>query len=289
MEEVVAPCDACQKEDANLRCSNCHCYYYCSKSCQLEHWKKEHRKECKALAKHMIDFNTADKKMDVFIDKNKEASSQDCSVCFEQIDINQLQLPCHHVFCLECMVKVNCEVNALQCPLCRSETDGLVHQYLLSNIVMFIGRARRSPFKRAQYCHLARLEYEKLKTIEGHYSKSISSQMAVKVTVADLYFVEGNYSTAEMCALEAVQSNTLTGSGLTEALMIIANSRMESENYTGAVESYKNIYTVVGDDFEHNTSAMRNFYHNLSRCFYHIGDYEMSLQMGGVAVTMNRH
>jgi tetratricopeptide (TPR) repeat protein len=45
----------------------------------------------------------------------------------------------------------------------------------------------------------------------------------------------------------------------------------------------------MGDDFEHYTDTIRNFYQNLSRCFYHIGDYKMSIQMGDAAVTMNRH
>lgn len=106
MEELSSPCGACQNENANLRCSGCKCYYYCNKSCQ------KIMNECIRLARHLIDFNIKDKKMNVFIDKNKEASSEECCVCYELIDSNQLQLPCNHVFCVEYMLKVNTEFNA---------------------------------------------------------------------------------------------------------------------------------------------------------------------------------
>jgi hypothetical protein len=128
------------------------------------------------------------------------------------------------------MVKVNSKFGALQCPLCRSETilyKGHIHQYLLSNVVIFIGRARRSPLKRAQYCQIARSEYEKLKTLEGDLKHSLVSQMNIKITTADLFFVEGDYETAEKYSLEAVQSNALSGAALLQALMTVANSRME--------------------------------------------------------------
>ena len=34
-----------------LRCSRCKLFYYCSKECQVEHYKKTHRHFCKAISR----------------------------------------------------------------------------------------------------------------------------------------------------------------------------------------------------------------------------------------------
>ena len=41
-----------QKEGKiTLRCGGCKIFFYCSKECQEEHWKKTHRQHCKHLSK----------------------------------------------------------------------------------------------------------------------------------------------------------------------------------------------------------------------------------------------
>jgi hypothetical protein len=288
MEDTrTSPCDACENDNANLRCSVCQCYYYCSKICQKKHWKT-HKEECAAIVQNNLSLREKDKKMDIFVEKSQEASDE-CCICFEQIDANQLQLPCNHIFCVECMRKVNMESDCLDCPLCRSETDGFIHQYLMKNIVMFVQRARRSPLKRAHYCRLARLEYAKMKTMEEDYNKNLEDCMTVKIMIADLSFVERDYITAEKESLEVVRSNALSGDALVDTLMNIAASRMELENYTGAIESYTDIYRRLGDDFQQYKSARRQIYHDMSRCFYHISNYQKSIDIGSVAVAINRH
>jgi hypothetical protein len=172
MEEVgFSPCDACQNKIANLRCSNCKCNYYCDKSCQKAHWKI-HKKECIRLTKKKLAFNVADNESHTLENRNQDnASSGECCICFEQIDVNQLQLPCigvnktlftpyscNHNFCVECMLKVKMEFKKTFCPLCiLTDTGGWINEYLKTNIVMFLQRAKSSPFKRAHYCHLARI------------------------------------------------------------------------------------------------------------------------------------
>jgi hypothetical protein len=39
-----------QAANVNLRCSRCKVMSYCGKECQLEHWAKHHKQQCKALA-----------------------------------------------------------------------------------------------------------------------------------------------------------------------------------------------------------------------------------------------
>lgn len=48
LEQAASRCATCQKADCKLkRCSACQKTYYCSRSCQMNHWK-QHRELCKA-------------------------------------------------------------------------------------------------------------------------------------------------------------------------------------------------------------------------------------------------
>jgi hypothetical protein len=40
-------CASCH-EEGGMACKNCQLVVYCSRECQVEHWKKEHKKHCKS-------------------------------------------------------------------------------------------------------------------------------------------------------------------------------------------------------------------------------------------------
>eukprot|EP01084_Bolivina_argentea_P254214 427337_1 len=44
-------CVSCQKPNASKLCGGCKQVHYCSKTCQVNHWKSNHKKECKRLKK----------------------------------------------------------------------------------------------------------------------------------------------------------------------------------------------------------------------------------------------
>uniref|UniRef100_A0ACB8EGF7 Uncharacterized protein n=2 Tax=Sphaerodactylus townsendi TaxID=933632 RepID=A0ACB8EGF7_9SAUR len=60
---------------------------------------------------------------------NAEASSLDCVICFTRYDrIFKVpkELSCGHIFCLECLARINVsseDVNAISCPVCRAPTS----------------------------------------------------------------------------------------------------------------------------------------------------------------------
>ena len=56
----MANCQVCEKPGCHLRCSLCHGAYYCSRECQLKHWKA-HKKECKKLQKKNSSSNSLSK------------------------------------------------------------------------------------------------------------------------------------------------------------------------------------------------------------------------------------
>ena len=48
--EVARFCDLCESRNANKRCGGCRVRWYCSKECQVLHWKRGgHKRECQAL------------------------------------------------------------------------------------------------------------------------------------------------------------------------------------------------------------------------------------------------
>ncbi|XP_060094239.1 RING finger protein 225 [Heteronotia binoei] len=60
---------------------------------------------------------------------NSEASSLDCVICFTRYDrIFKVpkKLSCSHIFCLECLARINVsseDVNTITCPVCRAPTN----------------------------------------------------------------------------------------------------------------------------------------------------------------------
>lgn len=60
---------------------------------------------------------------------NSEAGSLDCVICFTRYDrIFRVpkKLSCSHIFCLECLARINVsseDVNTITCPICRAPTS----------------------------------------------------------------------------------------------------------------------------------------------------------------------
>ena len=57
MEPVT--CDNCGKlqcKEKRLRCSRCKTSYYCNKSCQTNHWRKEHKYNCNKKEKMLTEI-----------------------------------------------------------------------------------------------------------------------------------------------------------------------------------------------------------------------------------------
>jgi hypothetical protein len=49
--KLAARCANCDKAGKSLECSQCFSVTYCSKECQVSHWKCKHKKDCKRLRK----------------------------------------------------------------------------------------------------------------------------------------------------------------------------------------------------------------------------------------------
>lgn len=60
-DEKVTACESCGQVGAKKKCGRCRCVYYCSRECQVEHWKM-HKHVCAKMASaiHKADADRAD-------------------------------------------------------------------------------------------------------------------------------------------------------------------------------------------------------------------------------------
>jgi len=54
-EPNLPPCDVCGELWSGKRCAGCQSAFYCSRKCQIKHWKKGHKHECATLQQKCID------------------------------------------------------------------------------------------------------------------------------------------------------------------------------------------------------------------------------------------
>ena len=104
-------------------CSRCRLVFYCSESCQRQHWTKgEHKRFCVAIGDRKIKNAVPEAIMPT--ETKPEASpvtSEECAVCMEPLNKSATRtLPCGHIFHHDCIADVQSFGLSQKCPLCRS-------------------------------------------------------------------------------------------------------------------------------------------------------------------------
>jgi TPR repeat protein len=121
---TVKTCGYCQSaEDLEHKlqaCSRCRLVSYCSKSCQLAHWKNGHKQACVSLKDRKPDpsINTLNQSQEA---KNK-ATEIICVICLEPLkEPSTCTLPCTHSFHNRCVSNLRSQTTSQVCPLCRTD------------------------------------------------------------------------------------------------------------------------------------------------------------------------
>lgn len=208
---VVDPCDACGKLGASMRCGNCKCVYYCDQICQKRDWKA-HKPTCRMLVKKIAEAEMIKEKTLNFEKVYNENANESCCICFELVEnVNQLQLPCHHIFCTSCLThhqdhhmkqfRENILFDAslrMTCPLCRAElTSDNLFQYVYANITKMTNQAHTYPKDSAIRNHLvsiARKEYDRLVSLLNTSEIKPTNRYLFDLSLAELLLLEGNFS-----------------------------------------------------------------------------------------------
>lgn len=104
---MATKCGKCAVEKENMqRCSKCHIMYYCSRKCQIEDWKKSHKKLCKGIDignKEKEDvtsvFGTSNVRNEGYSKPSVLYPRDSCAACGEKSDLKK---------CARCLVVMYC-------------------------------------------------------------------------------------------------------------------------------------------------------------------------------------
>lgn len=128
-EEECANCAAvgCPGSITLSKCSKCLMVAYCSRACQVQHWKDGgHKKFCISPAERATlvppEKKTASSLLTSAVeDPIRKKKAQDCAICSDNlIASNASMLPCGHSFHAVCLKNVRKFSVSQSCPLCRA-------------------------------------------------------------------------------------------------------------------------------------------------------------------------
>jgi len=298
---AICDVEGCSQRGA-LRCTGCQCAYYCSVSCQKVDWK-EHKIACKRMKRFAAERAESDAQRARFLERyeiaNKESINSECSICYEVITSNPIQLKCSHSFCMECVkAYVDSSTNRrdLSCPLCRSNEGQYIAQSIYNTAFQF--KTRAEEFKdddplRLHYCELAKAELTKVLDDTGSgLGSAIQGSVVIHHTKADILYLEGAYeASAELMTKVVAQYESVSTRvevHWLEALFKLSNAYRKLHRYEDALQETRKAMNRLQDPNEH-MKWIRNFFHEALICFYELGQYENAISIGEGAVAMNRH
>jgi len=99
-------------------CSRCRLVHYCSKECQIIHWKSGHKKTCIPINDRRVNNNNVKQHQ-----LESESSQQtNCPICLDCLTNTFCTLPCDHTFHAKCIESLRSQKGLNQvCPLCRTD------------------------------------------------------------------------------------------------------------------------------------------------------------------------
>jgi tetratricopeptide (TPR) repeat protein len=184
---IELPCQFCLELNTPVVCSQCKSVAYCNKECQKTHWKFKHKEyahkyKCERTKNYYLEQGKKEEKLDVFFQTYEQKKDDPCCICFESSPTKELlQLPCHHIFCIKCIAKVEDDnFYDFSCPICRQfEGESLFHN-IDATIRGAIDRADTYySFNKEKYFYfvaIARMEWKRCKQLLKRYESLVQSK-----------------------------------------------------------------------------------------------------------------
>lgn len=126
-QEECANCAAVggRNDTVLSKCSKCLLVAYCSRACQLQHWKDGgHKRFCLSPSERIPAPTTTSrsrKTKEMLDTAALQCKNDDCTICDEKMDsVNMCTLPCGHRFHSSCVMNMRQFSVSQACPLCRS-------------------------------------------------------------------------------------------------------------------------------------------------------------------------
>jgi hypothetical protein len=113
-------CESTEDSEHKLQaCSRCKLVAYCSKACQVAHWKNGHRQAC-VLVEDRKPPQQKQSKNETQVTIEKPCIL--CVICLEPLKSSEVcTLPCSHMFHTRCVSNLRSQAASQVCPLCRTD------------------------------------------------------------------------------------------------------------------------------------------------------------------------
>ena len=322
---MVVKCDACNAVGATLRCSACKTAVYCDSKCAKRDWKAGHNELCKAWVDQMKRIEGMDVKIDSLMAKldRMEQDQETCCICLEsKLSIEDSYfLPCRHFLCGRCIYKLPAKhtvitnehgetvgiekIENANCPLCRAKLpdQNAWLQYLYQSACELIQRANRLPEgceARVKLCSYARSQSRLITkwftdtiaekgTSENMKSNYERMSKLLDILEVEIRLCEGNAEGCLQKAQELLSSGKYDDSNnrRVDLLIKVGESHMQLRDFEKATKlGFLEAFKLADQSM---SRASRTIFHQLTQCFYELGDYAKALECGNAAVQMNRH
>lgn len=148
-EEECANCAAVGNRDGIVlsKCSKRSMVAYCSRACQVQHWKDgEHKRFCVSLVERLPRATTF--KTEVIVGPASHAPLDDrgdnCVICGDSMNFSSAcMLPCSHQFHKLCIMNIRQFGVSQACPLCRAALPAK-HEYAAAVVVPEVSTHRKT-------------------------------------------------------------------------------------------------------------------------------------------------
>ena len=291
-EDLVASracieCDACGAPSPQKKCAQCLSYYYCSRECQVSHWRS-HKEECSHL----------NEMCKLHVDKHVPAVGPTdkidgpCVICLEDTVTNPVTLDCGHVFCFECIgtYQQHAEQSSQEssCPYCRGELPD-VAQRSTERFSLYWVRARAAPegsIERKKFCDLALAEQESARQVYGLSKLEYLNTQAFILSIAGDPKVLLDVTNEILSEWEKCHRPLDFHQVILQAKVWRAGALSDMGKYIEASESYRAIKKEALQYGE--TAYVVQIAMGQSRCFYELGKYDKAIDAGENAVHDGR-
>ena len=263
------PCKVNKLECANcgvsdkplLACARCVLVHYCSRECQKEHWKNDHKQRCVPLDKRKPELNA-------------EKNENECAICLVGLNLNEAcTLLCSHKFHRKCIKEMNTLRLPQLCPLCRANSP--IPEKLVQMSVAKYERVHKSILRgKSTFTALSKEESDTMQQVLREMIVSADQGYSIAQFILWRFYTEG---IIEKNPIEAARWLLMAGEqGLVEAQYAMGVSFRLESNFAESVKWFLKA-SIQGHSESH---------YNLGEIYHQgMGDIKRNLKVAKIHLT----
>ena len=217
-----------------------------------------------------------------------------CAICLEETITNPVVLPCGHGFCFSCVGNYKYSSNSKEasCPYCRGEIPDVVGK-AIERSKLYMNQAHRSSkgsVEQKKYAKLAIAEIDAFMELLNPEDKNKEAYMNMLHTKAMMTAMTGQPEdsikiTDEILSLNESHPGILGLDDLEDTKCYQAEAYVALGKWKEAGKIYTALYK--SNSQRGNCDVLVPM--GLTRTGYELGKYDAAIEVGSVAIKLNRH